>query len=315
MCFIVRKANRITRLGPFRGTVICCLIVFCLAGCQGENSPADTSSSGVTGSDSAPPVRAASDDGTWEVTPSELRARLRANEMAKFRMSGNKVIRAELFQSGISSIDALKGLPLEFLDIGMTDVADLSVIAGMPLKEIVLEKTPVSDISVLRGMPLEVVKLQSTQVTDLSPLYEMKLRQLNLMDIPVSDLTPFAQMPLETLWIPGTKVTDLTPLTGTKTLISLDLQGTGVSKLDPISGLTGLKRLNIAGTGVEDLTPLKDLQLERLTLTPQTIRSGMDVIRNMKSLVDIQPSIDAPMSAADFWKRYDLGVWPVPASE
>lgn len=282
-------------------------------GCSNSTDQAASGDAATSAADT-PPVRTATDTGTWEVTPSELRARLRANEMARFRMSGNKIVRAELFQSGISSVEELRGLPLEFIDLGMTDVSDLSPLAGMPLQEIVLENTPVSDISVLKDMPLEVVKLQSTKVTDLSPLYGLKLRQLNLMGLSITDLQPFSSMPLETLWIPQTNVTDLSPIREMKTLVSLDLMGTPVTSLEPIQALAGLKRLNIADSAVEDLTPLKDLKLERLTLTPQKIRQGIEVIRGMSSLTEIQPSLETPMTAADFWKRYDLGVWPVPAT-
>ncbi len=157
-----------TRTGLLVIAISVCQI-FLHSGCSSDsgNGESDSAGSSTAGN---PPVRTATDNGTWEVTPSELRARLRANEMAKFRMSGNKIVRAELFQSGISSIAELRGLPLEFIDLGMTDVSDLSPLAGMPLKEIVLENTPVSDISILKEMPLEVVKLQSTKVTDLTPI-------------------------------------------------------------------------------------------------------------------------------------------------
>lgn len=301
-----------TRTGLLVIAISVCQL-FLHSGCSSDSGSGESTSAGSNPAEN-PPVRTATDNGTWEVTPSELRARLRANEMARFRMSGNKIVRAELFQSGISSIAELRGLPLEFIDLGMTDVSDLSPLAGMPLKEIVLENTPVSDISILKEMPLEVVKLQSTKVTDLTPIYGLKLRQLNLMSLPIKDLQPFSGMPLETLWIPQTQVQDLTPIREMKTLVSLDIQGTPVTSLEPIQSLSGLRRLNIADSAVEDLTPLKDLNLERLTLTPQKIRKGMEVIRGMTSLVEIQPSLETPMTAADFWKRYDLGVWPVPAT-
>jgi hypothetical protein len=35
----------------------------------------------------------------------------------------------------------------------------------------------------------------------------------------------------------------------------------------------------------------------------------MEHLRAMKSLVLIQTSIEEEMSAEDFWKRFDLGVW------
>ena len=245
---------------------------------------------------------------TIPIVPSELRRRLRANERAKFTLAGNTIVSAELYQSGIRSIEPLRGLPLRFLDLGMTDVSDLSPLAGMPLRELILESTPVSDLRVLEGMRLEVLKLQHTAVTDLSVLRGMPLRQLNLLGIPVADLSEFADMPLTTLWVPMTRISSLEPLAGMK-LVSLDIQQTAVADLQPLSDMTTLKRLNMADTEVRDLRPLKKLQLERLILTPERITAGFEVIRSMSSLVQIQPEVETEMTAQEFWKRYDLGVW------
>lgn len=261
--------------------------------------------------DSAPaiPVRTAIDDTTtYAITPSELRTKLGANERAHFRKSGNDIVAAELFDSGIRSVEALRGVPLRYLDLSMTDVSDLSPLAGMPLTELLIEQTPVSDISVLKGMSLEGLKLQDTRVTDLSPIYGMKLKELNLKGIPVSDLAPLADMPLQTLWVPDTNVVDLTPISQIK-LVSLDVQDTQVSTLQPIAEMSTLKRLNIANTPIDDLTPLKDLKLERLTFTPGRITTGIDIIRQMPTLADIRVDIAEQMTAEEFWKRYDLGVF------
>ncbi|MCA9034272.1 MAG: hypothetical protein KDA91_04025 [Planctomycetaceae bacterium] len=276
------------------------LIIVTAIGC-GSNSK-------ETARTAAPPVMPADDSTTYQITPSELRANLKANERAKFTLAGNSIVRAELFQSGIRSIEPLRGIPLEFLDLGMTDVSDISPLEGMPLKELVLENTPVADISVLKGMQLEVVKLQNTKITDLTVLHGMPIRQLNLLGLEVNDLSPFHDMPLETLWAPRTKIADLSPLAGMK-LQSLDIQATDVRSLEPLAAMTTLRRLNIADTPVTDLTPLKDLKLERLTFSPERITAGIDVIRNMPSLAELQPTVETPIKAADFWQRYDLGVW------
>ena len=263
---------------------------------------------------SASQFRDRPDASTIQIVPSDLRRRLRANERAKFTLAGNTIVRAELYQSGIRSIEPLRGLPLRFLDLGMTDVSDLSPVAGMPLQELILESTPVSDIRVLEGMRLEVLKLQHTQVTDLSVLRGMPLRQLNLLGLPIADLQEFSGMPLTSLWVPMTRISSLQPLSGMK-LVSLDIQQTAVADLQPLSDITTLKRLNVADTEVTDLRPLRHLQLERLILTPERITAGFEVIRSMSSLVQIQPEVETEMSAQEFWKRYDLGVWsPAPAT-
>ncbi len=279
-----------------------------LAGC-GEDKSDSTASS----SENAPPVlRADVGNEPAVILPSELRRTLRANENAKFRRVGNDIVEAELFQSGISSIEALRGLPLRFLDLGMTEVSDISAIKGMPLQTLILENTPVSDLSVIKGMQLEILQLQNTKVTDLSMLAGMPIRELNLLALPVDDLTEIARLPLQTLWVPQTNVTDISPLQG-KTMVSLDVRGTKVSSIEALAGMTTLKRLNIAETPIADLSPLKGLSLERITLTPQTITTGMELLRTMPSLVHIQTSTDGDsQSAAQFWQKFDAGVWSAP---
>lgn len=248
------------------------------------------------------------DSTTLTVTPEQLRARLKTNEMATFLVSGNDVVEANLFRSGIRSVEALKGVPLRSVDLGFTQVTDLSPLKEMKLQMLILESTPVSDVSIIRGMPLKILKLQNTKVTDFSPIVGLPLEQLNLLNLPFSDLTLLRDMPLEILWLAGTQVTDLAGLP-TARLVSLDLERTAVSGIDSLATVSSLRRLNIAQTQVSDVTPLKDLRLERLVLTPERIRTGMEFLRTMKSLTLIQTSIEEEMSANEFWKRYDLGVW------
>lgn len=263
----------------------------------------------------APPVLRAEPSAEPEVLlPSELKRKLKANENAKFRRVGNDIVEAELFQSGIKSIAALKGLPLRFLDLGMTEVTDLSPIKGMPLKTLILENTTVADISVVEGMQLEILQLQNTKVTDLSPIAGMPIRELNLLAVPIENLNSVARLPLQTLWVPQTQVKDISPLKG-KPMVSLDIQGTQVDSLQALEGMATLKRLNIADTTIADLTPLKGIQLQRITLTPQNIKTGMEILKAMPSLTEIKTSMQAPaQSAAQFWEKYDAGVWnePVP---
>jgi hypothetical protein len=258
--------------------------------------------------------RSAKDDKTTlKVTPDDLRRKLKTNEMATFLVSGNDIVEANLFRSGVRSVDPLKEVPLRGLDLGFTQVTDLSPLSGMKLETLVLENVPVSDLSVIKGMPLRILKLQNTKVTDFSVLSGLPLQQLNLLNLPFADLTLLKDMPLQILWLTGTQVTDLTGIPAAR-LVSLDIERTSVTSLDPLSTVSTLRRLNIAGTQVTDVTPLKTLRLERLVLSPERIRAGMEALRSMKSLVLIQTSIEEEMSADDFWKRYDLGVWK-PAEE
>jgi hypothetical protein len=243
------------------------------------------------------------------VTPQELRRRLNCYQ-AEFQMQGTEIVEVSLFQTGIRDISALRGLPLRAVDLGMTQVTDLSALQGMSLERLDLENVPVTDLRVLSGMPLKVLKMQKSKVTDFAVLGGLRLEQLNVLDLPFADgdLQYLRDAPLETIWLAGTKVTDIAglPLGG---LRSLDIERTAVSSLAPLSGCQQLVRLNIAESAVTDVSPLQGLRLQRITLTPERITGGMEVLRGMASLKQIQTSINEPMSAADFWKRYDLGVY------
>jgi len=246
---------------------------------------------------------------TLTVTPEDIKRQLNCWQ-ANFVMQGNDIKEASFYQSGIRSIAALKGLPLIALDLGMTQVADLAPLAGMQLERLDLENTPVADISLLRGMPLTVLKLQNTKVTEFAPLEGLPLKQLNLLELPFADthLALIQTAPLETLWLAGTEVSDLSSLP-LKSLESLDIARTRVSSLTPLSSAVRLRRLNIAETAITDLTPLSGLRLQRITLTPARITSGIEVLRKMESLTQIQTDINEPLSTADFWQRFDLGLY------
>ena len=276
-------------------------LLICSVGCQEESKPEMSAAEHAR--------RVAKDDSTTiRISPEQLRKNLKTNEMATFLVSGNDVVEANLFRSGIRSVDALKGVPLRGLDLGFTYVTDLSPLADMKLETLVLENVPITDISVIKGMPLKVLKLQNTKVIDFSMLTGLPLEQLNLLNLPFSDLTLLRDMPLQILWLTGTQVADLNGIPSRR-LVSLDVERTAVSSVEPLATVSTLRRLNIAGTQVTDVTPLENLRLERLVLSPERIRAGMDKLRKCKSLVLIQTSIEEEMSAEDFWKRYDLGVW------
>ncbi|RMG40205.1 MAG: leucine-rich repeat domain-containing protein [Planctomycetota bacterium] len=272
----------------------------------------DTASAPPVG-DSPPPVSVAPARAAdpRHMTVSELRERLKAanpgftGQLDARRVAG-EIRSLDLYQSGVTDITPLKGLPLRALDLTGLPVEDLSPLEGMPLRVLILEGTRVRNLTPLKGMALEVLKLQSTPVTDLSPIYGMPLRELNLMNLPVEDVGFVKDMPLETLWLVGTRVKDLSPLRG-KRLVSLDIQDTPVADLSPLRGMTSLKRLNIAGSAVTDLTPLEGLALERLIFTPERIEKGLPIVRNMPSLnrMGIGRSFETVMPPAQFWAEYD----------
>lgn len=290
---------------PSIRVTILCAVAHLLLGCGGSSEPDPqlTEDSEQAVPESEAPRRA--------MSVAELRKKLGANQNAQFEKSMGEIYQVKLYQSGVTDISALAGLPLRELDLGGVPVSEIDVLKGMPLENLILEDTQVSDLSVLQGMPLQELMLQNTKVADLEPLTGMQLRKLNLMNTPVSDIQIVKTFPLNTLWIPGTQVVDLTPLAALK-LESLDVQDTPVKDALVLSGMDSLKRLNIAGSQITDLTPLEGLRLQRLVFTPERIRTGMDIVRNMASLNELGTSFETRMGPADFWKRLDDGTLKQP---
>ena len=206
--------------------------------------------------------------------------------------------------SRISDLSPLAGIPFGALDLRGQAVSNLKPLQGMPLKLLGIEDTLVADLTALRGMKMERLYLNNTPVSDLSPLAGMPLTELMLVGTRVEDLKALKVTPLQSLWLNDTPVTDISPLAGCP-LISLTLEGTKVADLKPLSKMTSLKRLHIGKTPVNDLTALKPLKLERLIFTPDKIRKGLDIARNMKTITELGATLKTRMPPEQFWPRFD----------
>ncbi|MCA9114266.1 MAG: hypothetical protein KDA79_04220 [Planctomycetaceae bacterium] len=297
---------------------VACVVLTCLAGigllasCSNEETARSDNSAD-------PPVAEApaSTRPVWP-TVAELREQLGAGPDAVFRKAGGEIRFISLGGSSqLKDITPLKGLPLRMLDLRETQVADITVLKGMPLEELYLESTNVTDISPLAGMPLEKLYLNHTKVSDLTPLAGMQFDELNLFGTPVTDISPLKNAEVNTLWLRETGVTSIAPLAG-HSLVSLDIEQTPVADLSSLAGMTSLQRLNIAGTAVTDLTPLAGLPLTRLILTPSRITTGLEVVRRMQTLTELDVTFREPsrLSPREFWQQYDAGTLaepPVPA--
>lgn len=279
-----------------------------------ESSAADGSATdgAAATSESDPPVPTApareenSGDG-GSITPAELKEQLGV-EQALIRQPGGRIRVVSIARQGVEDISPLKGLPLKILELTGCPVSDIGPLKGMPLEELYMEKTQVEDLSPLTGMPLKKLYLNETPISDLGPLAKTRLEMLNLTDTPVQDIGPVKNLPLNTLWLRGTQVKNLSPLQG-KHLESLDVQDAPVADLSPLRGMGSLRRLNLVRSQVIDLTPLKDLRLTRLLFTPKRIERGLDVVRGMDSLKELDVEFRRPqrLSPGEFWKRYEAG--------
>jgi hypothetical protein len=174
-----------------------------------------------------------------------------------------------------------------------------------------INQCPVRDLTPLEGMPLTSLVLYGSTVSDLTSLQSLKeLTSLNLVACgKVHDLTPLKDLPVTSLKLSGTGVTDLSPLQGMK-LTSLDFYSCiKLRDLTPLHGMP-LKSLTLHDTSVDDLTPLADMKLERIRFTPRNIKTGLDVLRGMKSLKHIgvgNSDTTQLWPAAQFWERYAQG--------
>ncbi len=211
--------------------------------------------------------------------------------------------------NALQDISPLEGMKLVTLELGGTQVEDLSPLRGMPLESLHMYGAPrIQDLSPLRGMPLKSLHMYGApRIQDLSPLRGMKLTSLTLrLCGRVSDLEPLRGMPLTAVAVSGPQILDFSPLDGMK-LSRLEVAGcTNFRNLELVRGMK-LTALAIDGAGVTDLSPLRGMPLESICLTPKLIVTGMDLLRNMKSIRTITVGGIRGGPAAEFWTRYDQG--------
>lgn len=190
------------------------------------------------------------------------------------------------------------------------DGKETHVVAGAAVTELRFQSDNVADISPVRALEqLKVLACNGSwdkrKLADLSPLRGLKLTYFNCSFSMVSDLSPLAGMPLVELWIHHTPVSNLSPLRDMP-LTRLHINETPVSDLSPLKGMP-LLVLQCNETKVSDLSPLEGMHLVRVWLTPRNIAQGMDVLRQMKSIRSIGIRVQNPLSADEFWKKYDAG--------
>jgi hypothetical protein len=87
------------------------------------------------------------------------------------RGKGGKTIYLE--GSETKDISVLSELPVVFLTLHNTKVANLNPLRKCPIRHLSLEGSPVSDISSLAGTQIEFLDLRGTNVSDLQPLAHM----------------------------------------------------------------------------------------------------------------------------------------------
>jgi hypothetical protein len=117
-------------------------------------------------------------------------------------------------------------------------------------------------------------------------------------------------MPLKSLAFANSQVAELSPLSA-MSLTLLDCHLTRVADLSPLKNMR-LEELSCDRTLITDLTPLAGMKLKQLSFTPSPKLKGLQVIREMNSLVKIGTSYDELISSKEFWKQYDEGAFTSP---
>jgi hypothetical protein len=117
-------------------------------------------------------------------------------------------------------------------------------------------------------------------------------------------------MPLTFFTCDNTQVADLSPLSGMR-LTSLICHVTKVADLSPIKAMPR-EELYCDRTLITDLSPRAGMELKKLTFTPNPKLKGLQVVRQMNSLVQIGTAQETMIPSKEFWKQYDEGAFSSP---
>lgn len=259
---------------------ICLLSIGC--GSQSENDAPNTSrfETVAPNEDSS-----AAENEPRMLTADELRTALGANENAQFQKAGRNFVIAELANSGVKTLEPLRGQPLKAINLTRTEITDLSPLAGMPLEEVMIPETEISDISPLKDSPIVTFEGTRSKVADISAFAgNTRLTRLYLEGALVKDISPLKSCPLEVLWLNGCPVEDLSVLEGKK-LEELNLCDTPLQNLDTVKTMQ-LGTLWMRNTNVKGLGPLADHGLVSLDVEGSAVNdiSALSKMTTLKRL-------------------------------
>jgi serine/threonine protein kinase len=210
------------------------------------------------------------------------------------------VIQFEMSIKGVHDISPLRALPaLEKLRLGQQGqtgaITSLEALRGMPLKWLECHNTPISDLSPLTGMPLQWLVCAGSHTANLEPIKDCPIRALGINDTKVTDLSPVEKMPLVFINFGVTQVSDLSPLRGMP-LEEITCTRTKVSNLAPIAALS-LKKLICSRCPIQDFSPLIGMPLKEIELDFDGNRDA-HILRMITTLEKINT-----IPAAEFWKN------------
>lgn len=193
----------------------------------------------------------------------------------------------------VDDLSLLKDMPLRSLSV-RTPVLNLTPLQGMPLERLCFWSAT-QDLSPLRGLPLTRLDADVPLVTDLTPLRGLPLTRLGI-SCTATDVSALAGMALQFLSL-RCPVEDLSPLRGMP-LVWLLVESPQVSDLSPLAGVP-LKYLEIRSPrhALTDLSPLEGMPLEFLYAPLSEDVTGIDVLRGLKTLREVNGTAAAEFLA------------------
>jgi len=235
----------------------------------------------------------------------------------------------------LTDLSPLKGMALKELHFAYTQVKDLSPLTELPLRDVSCSMTPVNDLTPLKGISLvslsftperittgmEIVREMST-LERIESLGDKSGRSVGYTpaakfwaDHAVRQVLKVKGLPYRefkadrdgryVLDLSRTDIRDLAPLKGLP-LKWLDINRTHVTNLSALAGMP-LSYLDLSKTPVTDLSPLQGMTLEDIRFSPDRVKTGIDTIRRMRSLVRIGTHSKHAEHPIQFWRKYDTG--------
>ena len=95
-------------------------------------------------------------------------------------LRGLQIDSLDVSGTAITDLEPLRGMRLQSLNASNTKIGSVVALKGMPLRKLVLDNSPVQNIDSLKGAPLETLSLEGTKVYTIDVVMEMPLRVLNL---------------------------------------------------------------------------------------------------------------------------------------
>ena len=199
---------------------------------------------------------------------SRLEQWLGKDAAVQVRVSDLGLIEVSGLPGTMSSLEQLRGLPINGLNISSSAVADLDPLRGMPLAWIDFSDLQVTTLEPLRGMRLTSARFSfCTKITDWSPLSGMPLFNFWAAGCNISNVSFLAGAPLKHFHSHQNGLVDISALRGAP-LKDVDLIMDPVRSLEALveSPLESLSAYNSHGM-IADISPLRGKPLKHLEIT------------------------------------------------